>query len=84
MMLATRAGQAAYVVPVPSNGVYLGIQSSVNLSILEGPAPNGINHTFALHLAYYNWGAIATMLDGSGVFNRTWIWPGISAMDACR
>lgn len=69
-------GYAANSLPVPANGVYLGIQAHPNLApnqeqaieILEGPAPNGINHTFALHLAYYGWANIAAMLDSNGIF----------------
>ena len=68
---------AAGKLQVPSNGVYLGIWANQALApspekaaeIREGPAPNGINRTFALHLIYYQWGDIAAQLDSNGVFH---------------
>ncbi|HTS28550.1 MAG TPA: hypothetical protein VMH81_21910 [Bryobacteraceae bacterium] len=33
----------------------------------EGPAPNGINHPFGLHLVYYQWTDIAQVLDQNAV-----------------
>ncbi len=77
LMMAAQIGHGSNALPVPSSGVYLGIWANPNLAqtqeqaveILEGPAPNGINHTFALHLVYYEWGDIAAMLDSNGIFN---------------
>src|SRR5580700_8478630 len=74
--MAAQVASAATGIPIPANGVYLGVQANPNLAptqeqaieILEGPAPNGINHTFAFHLVYYKWGDIAQMLDSNGVF----------------
>src|SRR5580658_7195314 len=75
-LLAGQAARASNALPVPSSGVYLGIQADPSLAsnqelateILEGPAPNGINHTFAFHLVYYQWPAVAAMLDSNGIF----------------
>ncbi len=75
-MLAAQTGHAANSLPVPASGVYLGFWANPNLAptqeqaieILEGPAPGGIGHTFALHLVYYKWGDIAALLDSNGIF----------------
>ena len=76
IFVSAATAQAANSLPVPANGVYLGIQANPGLAsnqelateILEGPVSNGINHTFALHLAYYKWGDIAAMLDSNAIF----------------
>ncbi|HYL78622.1 MAG TPA: glycosyl hydrolase [Bryobacteraceae bacterium] len=56
--------------PVPASGAYLGIWADpahgnpeAAIEVREGPAPNGINHRFALHLHYYAWKNIAAMLN---------------------
>ena len=75
-LMSAATGRAANSLPVPTNGVYLGVQANPSLApnqelaieALEGPAPNGINHTFALHLAYYKWGELAALLDSNGIF----------------
>jgi hypothetical protein len=61
---------------VPATGIYLGLWANPALAanpektieIREGPAPNGISRTFALHLHYYQWTDVAAMLDSNGVF----------------
>ncbi len=75
-LLAGQPVRAAGALSVPAAGVYLGIRADPNLAqnqeaaieIREGPAPNGINRTFALHLSYYAWTDLANELSGSGVF----------------
>jgi uncharacterized protein (TIGR03437 family) len=78
VFLLVLAGQAAFAagkLPGPTSGIYLGIWANPSLAsnqersieIREGPAPNGINHAFNLHLVYYQWDAIAQQLDSSGV-----------------
>ena len=74
MTITARANQP---LPVPQNSVYLGIWANPNLAnnqegaveIREGPAPMGINRTFALHLVYYQWSELAAMVDSNGVFH---------------
>jgi len=74
-VIAAPAACAAEALPVPTKGVYLGIWANPNsapnqekaLELLEGPPPGGIGHPFNLHLVYYQWGAIAAQLNGSGV-----------------
>jgi hypothetical protein len=61
----------------PDRGIYLGIWANPQLGsgqeaaieVREGPAPNGINRTFALHLHYYSWTKLAGELDSAGVFH---------------
>lgn len=68
---------AAQLPPPPDGQVYLGIWANPSLAttqeaaieIREGAAPNGINRTFALHLHYENWHALADMTDSSGTFH---------------
>jgi uncharacterized protein (TIGR03437 family) len=67
---------ASGALPVPAYGIYLGIRADPSLAanqegaieIREGPAPNGINRPFALHLSYYAWTDLANELSSSGVF----------------
>ncbi|HLJ94255.1 MAG TPA: IPT/TIG domain-containing protein, partial [Gemmataceae bacterium] len=74
-ILTAQGAKGANALPVPSSGVYLGIWANPALAqnqeqaveILEGPSPNGINYTFALHLVYYQWTDIAAMLDANGI-----------------
>ncbi len=76
ILLAAQNSWGASALPVPSNGLYLGIWANPNsaqtqeraVEILEGPAPNGINRRFALHLVYYGWSDIAALLDSNGIF----------------
>ena len=76
LLIASSAAWGAGALPVPTTGVYLGFWANPNLAggqekaveIREGPPPNGVNHTFALHLVYYQWGDIAAQLDSNGVF----------------
>src|ERR1017187_304123 len=75
-LLAGRTGWAAATLPVPATGIYLGIWANPSLAqnqegaieIREGPAPNGINRPFALHLHYYAWTDLSSELSGSAVF----------------
>ena len=77
LLTAAQGVLAASALPVPTTGLYLGVWSNPNvgsnqeqsIEILEGPAPNGINHRFALHLVYYKWTDIAARLDSSGSFH---------------
>src|SRR5579862_3073283 len=77
LLLACQAALAASAIPVPANGLYLGLWSNPNqgsnqeqsIEITEGPAPSGINHPFSLHLVYYKWGDIAAQLDSNGVYH---------------
>lgn len=75
VLLSPAVCASGYVLPVPSKGAYVGIWANPALGpnpeaaieAREGPAPNGINHAFALHLHYYAWTKIAGMLN-NGVF----------------
>src|SRR5579872_3842285 len=65
-----------------NTGIYLGIwanplglhpisedKEEQAIELREGGAPLGINRTFALHLHYYGWTALAPLLDNNGVFH---------------
>jgi hypothetical protein len=68
-------GRAQLNLP-PAGEVYLGIWADPDLGngpegaieAREGGAPNGISRTFALHLHYYGWTALAQLLDSAGRF----------------
>jgi hypothetical protein len=74
---ATVALNISSALAVPSTGAYLGIRpdpplgkgQEAAMEVREGPPPNGIGRTFALHLLYYGWQDFAnTMLSSKGVF----------------
>ncbi len=63
--------------PPPAGHVYLGFWADPQISSdqeqaiesLERPAPGGIGRTFAFHLHYYAWTALAQELDSADVFH---------------
>jgi uncharacterized protein (TIGR03437 family) len=75
VLLASPASWASGGLQPPATGIYLGVWANPDsatsqeraIEILEGPAPNGINRTFALHLIYLQWGDIQAMVDNNGV-----------------
>jgi hypothetical protein len=76
-ILIVHATCVAGPLPVPSTGVYLGLWANPALGqgqekameVREGPAPNGINRPFALHLEYETWTGLSQEIDSAGVFH---------------
>jgi len=74
--LAGQAMGAEGALSVPATGVLLGIWANPALApnqekaieVREGPAPDGINRPFALHLHYYGWSDLSQELSSGGVF----------------
>ena len=73
-LFAFSAFGAAPPLPIPATGAYLGIWANpafggveAAIQMREGPAPYGINRTFALHLHYYPWDGLAKLLNAQGV-----------------